>query len=129
MPDRARSLLHFDRVRELAAQLDSPADTLKFLETYLAMLPDRLERILRGIIDCDQEASHEAVLSLKVASAMSGAINAELCCLELEPLVRGNQFGLALKSARRLSTEVSALYETAPAILAEAHRDLTDTAA
>ncbi|MGM9473506.1 hypothetical protein ACS5PJ_16070 [Pseudarthrobacter sp. YS3] len=126
MPDRARSLLHFERIRELSVQLDdSPAATLKFLEAYLALLPDRLERILRGIIDCDQAASREAVLSLRVASAMSGAVSAELCCLELEPLIRGNQFSLAVASARRLSSEVSALYETAPAILLEAHRELT----
>jgi histidine phosphotransfer protein HptB len=124
LADRARSLLHFDRVRELADQLDSRAGTLKFMETYLQMLPDRLEKIMRGIVDCDREASHDAVLSLMVASAMSGAISVEACCLVLEPLIRSSQFGPALANARRLSVEVHALYETAPAILLEVHRDL-----
>ncbi|WP_461186766.1 hypothetical protein [Arthrobacter sp. Z4-13] len=124
MPDGVRSLVHFDSLRDLADQIDSRAETLKFLELYLEMLPDRLERILRGIVDCDREASHDAVLSLKVASAMSGAVSAEACCLILEPLVRSSQFGPALASARHLSAEVHALYETAPTILLEAHRDL-----
>jgi HPt (histidine-containing phosphotransfer) domain-containing protein len=129
LPDRARSLLHFDRIRDLADQLDSRAETLKFLETYLHMLPGRLKRILDGIHNGDDEASHDAVLSLKVASSMSGALSTEACCVELEPLVRGKQFGLALVSAHRLSTEVTALYDIAPAILLEAHRDLGGMAA
>jgi hypothetical protein len=129
VPDPARSLLQFDRIRDLADQLDSRAETLEFLETYLRMLPGRLKRILDGIRDGDEEASHDAVLSLKVASSMSGAVSAEAACVELEPLVRGKQFGLALVSARRLSTEVTALHAIAPEILAEAHRDLHGMAA
>jgi histidine phosphotransfer protein HptB len=129
VPDPARSLLHFDRIRDLADQLDSRDLTLEFLGTYLHMLPGRLKRILDGIHDCDDKASHDAVLSLKTASSMSGAVSAEAACLELEPLVRGRQFGLALVSARRLSVEVTALHETAPEILAEAHRDLGGMAA
>ncbi|MET4097566.1 hypothetical protein [Arthrobacter sp. UYCu712] len=57
----------------MAGQLDSPAAALTFLETYLRMLPGRLERIHRGIDDLDDETSHDAVLSLKVASNMTGA--------------------------------------------------------
>jgi HPt (histidine-containing phosphotransfer) domain-containing protein len=129
LPERVRTLLQFDRIRELSAQLESTAETLKFLETYLQMLPGRLERILRGIHDGDDEASHDAVLSLKAASSMTGALSAEACCLELEPLVRDKRFGLALVSAGRLSSEVAALYEVAPAILLEAHRDLNGVAA
>jgi hypothetical protein len=67
--------------------------------------------------------------SLKVASSMTGAVSAEACCLELESLVRGKQFGPAMVSARRLSTEVTAPYETAPEILFEVHRDLGGVAA
>ncbi|MGM9474216.1 hypothetical protein ACS5PJ_19685 [Pseudarthrobacter sp. YS3] len=129
MSDPGRNLLQFDRIRDLANQLDSRAETLKFLETYLHMLPGRLKRILDGIHDGDEEASHDAVLSLKVASSMSGAVSAEAACVELEPLVRGKQFGLAMVSARRLSTEVTVLNAVAPEILAEAHRDLHGMAA
>jgi hypothetical protein len=129
LPETHRSLLHFGRIRDLADQLESRAESLKFLETYLQMLPGRLQRILNGIHDGDEEATHDAVLSLKVASSMTGAVSAEACCLELEPLVRGKQFGLALVIARRLSTEVTALHETGPEILLEARRDLTGTAA
>lgn len=129
LPDRVRSLLHFDRIRHLAEQLESRAETLKFLEAYLQMLPGRLERILRGIQAGDEHASHDAVLSLKVASSMSGAVTAEACCVELEVLVRGKHFGLAHVSALRLSNEVTALYKTAPEILLEARRDLNGMAA
>jgi hypothetical protein len=129
LPETPQNLLHFDRIRELSAQLDSPADALKFLKTYFDMLPGRLERILLGIIDCDPAESHDAVLSLRAASSMTGAVSAEACCLELEPLVRGNQFRLALLCAGRLSTEVQALYDTAPAIMVEAHQDLNGMAA
>jgi histidine phosphotransfer protein HptB len=127
--DRVQTLLHFPRLRELAAQLENPAAALAFLETYLGMLPGRLERILLGISAHDREASHDAVLSLKVASSMTGALSAEACCVELEPLVRGKQFDLALVSAGRLTSEVTALHATAPEILLEAQRDLRGFAA
>ncbi|MET3721040.1 MULTISPECIES: Hpt domain-containing protein [unclassified Arthrobacter] len=129
MPERVRTLLHFDRIRELADQLDSPTETLKFLEIYLQMLPGRLERILRGIREGDADASHDAVLSLKVASSMTGALSAEACCLELETLVRDRRFKLATVSSRRLLSEVTALYQAAPALLLEAKRDLHGIAA
>ncbi|MGO4235795.1 Hpt domain-containing protein [Pseudarthrobacter sp. YAF2] len=122
--NRVQTLLQFARFHELAAQLENPAAALDFLETYLEMLPGRLERILKAIREHDREAALDAVLSLKFASSMCGALTTEACCLELEPLVRGQQFDLALLSIHRLTSEVTALHETAHEILRAAHPDL-----
>ncbi|MDQ5862405.1 MAG: hypothetical protein M3536_09090 [Actinomycetota bacterium] len=42
-----------DRIHDLADQLEDSAEALKFLETYLGMLPGRLERILTGLNEND----------------------------------------------------------------------------
>lgn len=52
------------------------------------MLPGRLERILRGMRDNDEKSAEDAVLSVKAASPLSGALTAEACCVELASLVR-----------------------------------------
>ena len=53
MPRRQRVPLYLDRIHDLADQLEDSAEALKFLETYLGMLPGRLERILTGLNEND----------------------------------------------------------------------------
>jgi hypothetical protein len=123
VPDRP-AVLHFDRLRTLAADLGGPGDALKFLDTYLGMLPRRLERIVHGILDRDGEAAADAILSLKVTSFMTGALNTEACCRELEQLVHEGEYDLALVSSGRLSAEVAALRRDSTRIRFAAHREL-----
>jgi hypothetical protein len=125
----ARSLLHIGRIRDLADQLESRAGTLKFLETCLQMLPAACSASSTESMTATRMQARTPRSAWKVASSMTGALSAEACCLELESLVRGKQFGLALVSARWLSTGVAALYETAPEILFEVHRDRGGVAA
>ncbi|MET3721055.1 hypothetical protein [Arthrobacter sp. UYEF21] len=90
------------------------------------MLPSRLERILTGLHEHDQKASADAILSLKVTSARTGAFSTEVCCLELEMLVRENRFDLAAVTAERLVSEVTVLCNFAPDVMLEARRALID---
>ena len=124
MPERHRSVLHFDRIRDLAVQLESRADTLKFLEIYLQMLPGRLQRILNGIHDGDEGATHDAVLSLKVASAMTGALEIESTCVRLQSHVEAARFNHAHVQSLALSRSVSRLYGAAQAVLQQAQATL-----
>jgi hypothetical protein len=93
---------------------------VKFLETYLGMLPGRLERILKAIHERDEKASADAILSLKTTSSMTGALSTEARCLELELFIDKKQFDLALTSARHLASEVAVLCDYAPALMREA---------
>lgn len=127
MPERHRCVLHFDRIRDLADQLESRADTLKFLETYLQMLPGRLQRILNGIHDADKEATHDAVLSLKVASSMTGALEIESTCVRLQSDVEAARFDQTRIQAQALSRSVSRLHGAAPAVLQQTQAMLETT--
>lgn len=126
MPERLRVPLNLDRIYDLADQMEGPAEALKFLETYFAMLPGRLERILTALHAHDGKASADASLSLKISSSMTGALSTEACCLELEMHVRGERFDRAMISSRRLVSEVSALCAYTPDLIAEARRAFTD---
>lgn len=56
----------------------------RFFEEYLDLLPSRVSRVVRGLTDADRAASLEAVVSLKVTSAMAGAMRMERYCRQLE---------------------------------------------
>lgn len=56
----------------------------RFFEEYRDMLPSRVTRIVRGLTSSDLEASEDAVLSLKVTSAMAGATRMERYCRDLQ---------------------------------------------
>jgi HPt (histidine-containing phosphotransfer) domain-containing protein len=124
LPETHRSLLHFGRIRDLADQLESRDDTLTFLETYLQMLPGRLQRILNGIHDGDEEATHDAVLSLKVASSMTGALEIERTCVRLQSHLKAARLDQARIQAQALSCIVSRLYGAAQAVLQQTQATL-----
>lgn len=56
----------------------------RFLAEYLEMLPSRVTRVIRCLRSSDVEASKDAVVSLKVTSAMAGAVRMARYCGELE---------------------------------------------
>lgn len=109
---------------DLAGQLDSPAAALRFLGDYLGMLEGRLGRILIGLNEEDADVAMDAVLSLKISSAMNGAVQAESSCLSLEALVRGGCFELARAEAVKLTAIVSRLRDESAALLGQARAAL-----
>lgn len=66
----------------LAEHVGSPAAE-SFLATYLDMLPRRLERIVQALETRDAKQAMDAVISLKVTSAMAGARDLERECTQL----------------------------------------------
>ncbi|MFB9651934.1 Hpt domain-containing protein [Pseudarthrobacter oxydans] len=107
-------------ILELAGQLASPAAALRFLGDYLGMLQGRLGRILIGLHEEDPDVSMDAILSLKISSAMNGALAAASSCSSLEALVRGGCFELARTEALKLTAIVSLLTDEAATLLGQA---------
>lgn len=56
----------------------------RFFAEYLDLLPSRVARVIRGLSSSDAEVSRGAVVSLRVTSAMAGAVRMEHYCRELE---------------------------------------------
>lgn len=65
---------------EILAEHVGSSAAESFLATYLTMLPDRLERIVRALEVRDTDQALDAVISLKVTSAMAGARDLEREC-------------------------------------------------
>jgi hypothetical protein len=55
-----------------------------FMEEYFRMLPVRAAKIFKGLSGRDVEPTLEALISLKVSSAMAGALRLEEYCRTLE---------------------------------------------
>lgn len=84
----SRPVLDFSRFRQLADDLDSPEAAVKFAVTYRGLLPARVNRILSALTIEDPDAALDAILSLKITSAMTGAAQMEHNCLRLQDELR-----------------------------------------
>lgn len=99
------------RVEALAEELSSRELAFTFVQTFLDMLPLRLNCIQGALGRNDAKAALEAVLSLKVSAAMTGATKVELDAAKIEKAIRAGSFPQANRIARGLGrdTEVLAL--------------------
>lgn len=92
----------------------------RFVEEYLLMLPARAARILRGLGGEDPETVSRALISLRVTSAMVGALRLEWFCADLERALEGGQstspvsVKTALFANIRLVVHAAALQEYFP---------------
>ncbi|MEO3939761.1 Hpt domain-containing protein [Paenarthrobacter nicotinovorans] len=77
---------HVDQLQVLAQELADPQAALRFLAKYLTLLPRRIERITHGFAHHDAAGTTDALLSLKISSAMVGAGNLEAQCAHLASL-------------------------------------------
>lgn len=109
--------LDLNAVTILADQLNSPAAALTFLHEFLAMLPGRMERILQTLADQDPVKARDAVISLRVTAAMTGAYGIEASCRSIELLIRHHRFPQAGTAAVHLRGLVSALAAAGPGLL------------
>ena len=60
----------------------------QFMEEYLVMLPVRAAKIFKGLTRGDDETTLEAIISLRVSSAMAGAQRLESYCASLESALK-----------------------------------------
>ncbi|MFK0039069.1 Hpt domain-containing protein [Paenarthrobacter sp. NPDC090517] len=80
------------RIQSLADELGDPGPALRFLAKYLSMLPERVERIVHAFEEHDESETTTALLSLKISSAMVGALETEHQCRAIESMIRDNHF-------------------------------------
>lgn len=116
--------LNPQKIQKLARDLNSPQIAVRFLSDFLAMLPQRLERIQTAISAQDDEDAMDAVLSLSITAAMTGAADTEACCLALQASIRNLDFTLARSQATTLAGLVEHLRRSTPALLAHARHTL-----
>lgn len=76
-------------IRRLASDIGNEDLAFGFLSDYFELLPTRKDRIINAVRDNDPEAAMDAILSLKITSAMVGAKDAEGRCQVLQALVAG----------------------------------------
>lgn len=93
----------------------------RFVEEYLLMLPTRAARVLKGFAGEDAEPASQALISLRVTSAMVGALRLEGLCADLERALEGGvspgpvSVKTALFANIRLVVHAAALEEYFPA--------------
>lgn len=122
--ERVLGLLEPAPFKALAEDIGDSAGALNFLRDYLHMLPGRMARIIRHLNEPDREATMDALLSLRVTSAMTGAQETERRCRAIEALVRCNQLQAARAAAHSLDRHVDALVENSQDLLVQARADL-----
>jgi histidine phosphotransfer protein HptB len=101
----------------LAEELGDSRLALRFFSTYLAMLPGRLLRLSNGLCHHDPEASMDAVLSLKISSAMVGAVETETQCRAIEMMIREDHFDTAVEALPELRKSTDRCFAAGPQLL------------
>ncbi|KRE91889.1 hypothetical protein [Arthrobacter sp. Soil764] len=71
--DPGRLLVDPAVLARLRAELDDDEGWLLFLESFLAQLPLRIQKLRTGLLTADHGLAMDAVLSLKISSQMVGA--------------------------------------------------------
>lgn len=110
--------------RALAEDIGEPGCALDFLGDYLRMLPVRMARSTSHLRNQDSKAAMDAVLSLKVSSAMTGVQEAVARCKGIEALLRHNQLEAAGVAAGSLNRLVEGLVADSQAVIGEARTEL-----
>ncbi|ABM07177.1 Hpt domain-containing protein [Paenarthrobacter aurescens] len=108
----------------LADELGDSTPALRFLSTYLSMLPDRMLRISNALCRHDVDASIDAILSLKVSSAMVGALETEDQCRAIELMIREDHFDSAVEAFPALQNSTDRCFAAGPQLLGKARESL-----
>lgn len=112
------------RLQELADELGDPSPALGFLSNYLSMLPDRVLSISNGLCGHNAEASMDAILSLKISSAMVGAMETEDQCQVIERMIREDHFDSAIRAFPALQKSTDRCFAEGPQLLGKARESL-----
>lgn len=111
-------------LKALADELGDSRPVLRLLSTYLSMLPGRIGRIANGLCENDADASMEAVLSLKISSAMIGARETENQCRAMEHMIREDHIDYAVKALPALRQYTDRCVAARPQLLGKARETL-----
>ncbi|MEV4988426.1 Hpt domain-containing protein [Pseudarthrobacter sp. LMD1-1-1.1] len=122
---KVRTLFDPQVIQTLACTMGNKPLAFRFLGDYFDLLPRRKHRIISAVQDEDPEAAMDAILSLKIASAMVGARDAEDRCRVLQSLIANLNFHAAGPGAIALGSSVDALVADAPEILSTLRPRLT----
>ncbi|WP_026542653.1 Hpt domain-containing protein [Paenarthrobacter nicotinovorans] len=117
--------LELGRLQSLAEELGSPEPALRFLAKYLAMLPQRVERIIHAVDEHDPKETTTAVLSLKISSSMVGAMETEHQCRAIESMIRENHFDDAAHALPALQQTADRCLASRSDLIRAAHTSLT----
>ncbi|ASN22648.1 hypothetical protein CGK93_22390 [Arthrobacter sp. YN] len=120
----SESVLDSCKLQALAEELDDSAPAIRFLSTYLSMLPGRILRISTGLCLHDADASMDAVLSLRISSAMVGAVETENQCRAIEAMIREHHFDSAVLALPALQNSTDRCSAAGPQLLVKAHESL-----
>lgn len=88
--DESLPVLDAAPLLDLADHADARA-AQRFLAEYLDLLPSRVSKVVGCLSSSDVKASRDAVVSLKVSSAMAGAVRMERYCRELDVKLAAGQ--------------------------------------
>jgi HPt (histidine-containing phosphotransfer) domain-containing protein len=117
------------RLQTLAEELGDSKPALRFLSTYLSMLPGRILRISNGLCQHDADASMDAILSLKISSAMVGALETEDQCRAIETMIKEDHFDWAVQALPALRNSTDRCFAAGPQLLGRAETALCPHAA
>ncbi|UKA49776.1 Hpt domain-containing protein [Arthrobacter sp. FW305-123] len=123
-PTAEATILEPCRLQELADELGDSIPALGFLSNYLSMLPHRMLSISRGLCGHDSEASMDAILSLKISSAMVGALETEDQCRAIELMIREDHFDSAMQAFPALQHSTDRCFAAGPQLLGQARESL-----
>jgi len=112
------------RIQSLADELGNPRPALRFLAKYLSMLPQRVERIVHAVDEGDSSETTTALLSLKISSAMVGALETEHQCRAMESMIRENQFDDAAQALPALRQTADRCVASGSHLIRAAHVSL-----
>ena len=112
------------RIQSLADELGNPQPALRFLAKYLSMLPQRVERIVHALDDRDAAETTTALLSLKISSAMVGALETEHQCRAIESMIREDHFDSAVEAFPALQNSTDRCFAAGPQLLGKARESL-----
>jgi HPt (histidine-containing phosphotransfer) domain-containing protein len=97
-------------LRDLAEE-STTAAAESFAAAYAALLPERADRIIHSVGTGNRHQGLEAVLSLKTASSLAGAMAISRLCQQLEESLVNADMATALAVSRDISLHVPYLFE------------------
>jgi HPt (histidine-containing phosphotransfer) domain-containing protein len=112
------------RIQSLADELGNPRPALRFLSKYLSMLPQRVDRIVHALDEGDASETTTALLSLKISSAMVGAVETEHQCRAMESMIRENHFEDASQALPALQQTTDRCLASRSNLIRAAHASL-----
>ncbi len=81
-----------DILAELEEELDGPELALGFARDYASLWDQRFSRLAAAVHTKDRPVALDAVISLRIASAMVGGIRLSVLAQALEDAIRGSDF-------------------------------------